>query len=637
MTAAKGTLAYNPNAPGSLDETGTVFFNLKNAGPICQEVDVKLVFGSQTQTQCTPGTTCCTASGTWAAKATKCDTAVQKAEYKCSSLDPGGNVMMREAFKGCTGTSATCGTAVENWAWSDWAVKVDCTTDQLCSVPDPTKLGTCVAATNPLCTKTDKYEAGASAATAYDLGDFNDDAVAKILDPKVHFKSATDVDWLSWHIADNVNFTDPKVHVEWTGADKLTVCAFYECEQAADGLSCEPVSCPAGTVPATDTWVSASTPNGCCLTAAVGTLDWKPVAPFFESFGDDSGTTYLSLKNASAVCQEVDVKIAFGDKTATQCTPKSTCCTDTGVWAAAATKCGTTALKTEYQCSSTAKGGDVQKREAFGGCTGTGATCSTSTTYWAWSAWATAVDCKTDEVCSVTSVTTPGVCKKAEYEMCKATDKYEAGATTNTAVDVGAFKDSDAAKVLDPDIHFNSATDADYIKYHIADAGNLSQPKVHVEWTGADKVKVCAWYSCDKGAYGEDCAPVTCPVGTSSNTNYDVSYGTPNGCCLTGTSGKIAFNADAPGLDESGWVYVRFENAGPVCQWVNVKTAFGGSETACGDGKCEGGESTSCKVDCGSCVGKCGAPYDSKAACQCDAFCADVGDCCWDLGLVCPK
>lgn len=75
---------------------------------------------------------------------------------------------------------------------------------------------------------------------------------------------------------------------------------------------------------------------------------------------------------------------------------------------------------------------------------------------------------------------------------------------------------------------------------------------------------------------------------------------------------------------------------------VAVPQNGGSTGPACGDGACNGGESTAtCPADCkpapnpNSCAGRCGQ-YDPDAPCQCDAGCQDGGDCCADIDQVCP-
>ena len=54
-----------------------------------------------------------------------------------------------------------------------------------------------ISGASALCGKTDKYEAGTSTKNSYSLGSYFDTSWQKTLYPKVHFKSATDADYLT--------------------------------------------------------------------------------------------------------------------------------------------------------------------------------------------------------------------------------------------------------------------------------------------------------------------------------------------------------------------------------------------------------------------------------------------------------
>ena len=638
MTAKTGVLSFKPDAAGSTDETGKVYLRMFSAAPICQEVTTKLVFGSKTATQCTPNTTCCSASGAYSATATKCATTALETQYKCSSSAKGASVQVRKSYAGCTGSSTTCSTATANRSWSAWSTYKSCTSAEVCSVSSLNTAGVCKAAVNPICSKFDKYETGTSINSAYNVGAYKDSSAAVFLSPEIIFGTQYDYDYLKYHITDEFNLTDPRVQIEFKGTDKVRVCAYYQCEKGTGGKDCKPVSCPAGTTASSFFSVSSASPNGCCMEAAAGTLAFKPDAP---NSNDETGWVYLRVSNASNVCQEVSAKLVFGSQAATVCNPNTTCCTASGSYATKATKCGSSALKTEYKCSSTANSGDVLVRKAYAGCAGSSTSCSTSSSNYSWSAWTTYKNCTSSEICSVTDPAIAGVCKTtgSSAPLCSAVDKYESGYSTTTAYNLGTFKDSAAATVLDPDVHFKTPYDSDYIRYSIEDAFNLNNPTVDVSWTAAESLEMCAWYRCNNGAGGKDCKDVACPSGTIKSKNSLVSGAAVNGCCQTGKTGNIKFTPDASGTNnETGWVYVRAVNKAPICQYVNTKVSFGGSTDACGDGKCTSGESTSCKQDCGgSCLGKCAAAYSSKNVCQCDAGCANAKDCCWDHNLYCAK
>ena len=632
MTAQKGAVVYSPSAAGTTDETGTVYFRATNAGPLCQEVKVKLVFGSKQQTQCTPNTACCTSSGTYANKGTKCKDTVSKTEYKCSSSGSGASILKRTAHPGCVGTSTYCSSLASYWSWTNWASYKKCSSSEVCSVTSTTTPGTCKPAVSPLCGKSDPWDGATVPSKANNLGNYDDTSAAKYLSPGVHFDSGSDWEYFKYHINDKTNLTNPKVGVDWTGADQVTVCGYYTCDAGPGGKECAAQKCPAGTTPTSKFTINSVNPNGCCKTATKGDFAFNPDA---AGTTDESGWAYLRISNASNICQEVSVKLTFGSQSQTQCTPNTTCCTAAGTYSAQKTKCATTAIDTEYKCSSAAQSGDVLVRKSYKGCTGYSTYCSSSSSNKSWTNWTVHTNCTYSQICSVPSTTVPGTCKNIGSLLCSASDQYEPGKSIFSAVDLGIYKDSDKAKMLEPDVHFNSGSDVDYFKWSIDDA-LFNDPTVHVDWTGAENVEVCAWYRCNNGGSGKNCVATKCPAGTTKNYNSSVSSTNPNGCCRTTKKGEIKFTPDASGTtNETGWAYMSMRNKAAVCQWVNTKISFGSSTVACGDGKLESGEG-SCAADQGTCVSKCGV-YNGSAKCQCDNACKGMGDCCWDKNLACDS
>ena len=572
---ASGTLHLEQLATSGSNHGGWVYFSGRNAAPICQEANIKLVFGKKISTPCKPGTTCCTSTGQISKKSTKCSSLITRTEYTCS----GNKVMRRRAYRGCTGSSAFCSFLQSNWHWTGWSTYKSCTTSQVCSVSDKTKPGTCVTKSDAVCKLTDKYASGGYYTTAYYLGGYSDSSSAKVMAPDVIFNSKYDSEYFRYRIKDSALLTDPKVHIEWEGADNVLTCAYYRCDKGASGKNCAPVKCPAGTSPSWASYVSGVNPNGCCMTAKKGTLAFSPDTP--GSF-DESGWVYFRMHNTGKVCQKVKTKLVFGSKQSTQCKPGTACCTGSGSYAAKGTKCKTTVLASEYACSSSLKGGDVRRRQAFHGCTGSSTTCSSSTAYRHWSSWSTYKNCSTSQVCSVPDKTKPGTCKAATNPLCSKTDKYAAANTYASAYNLGAYNDTSSAKFMSPKVLFNSTVDAEYFRYTIKDGFNLTDPRVHVEWTGSDKVTVCAYYRCHKGSNSKDCKPVKCPAGSLPSNNFYVSSAKPNGCCATAAKGKMAWTPDATGNDETGTAYLRFYNASSVCQEVSVKLQFGSqSSTQC--------------------------------------------------------
>ncbi len=599
---------------------------------ICQVKDG--LAACQKVAACDPKLTCCTASGTFASQATKCGTELLGSQFQCSGEAKGAKVQKRDAYGGCSGTAIGCSFLFYDLHFTAWSDVKTCKATEYCSVDADGTPG-CVVPPTVDCKAVDSWEGEEKTEAAKKIGSFKDSDPAKFLTPKPHLGSATDADFYTYDIADAANMTNPRVHIEWSAAGSVTVCAFYSCDKGKNGKECAPIICPSDSLTVSNPAASAVDGNGCCTQAYKGVIDFTVSAP---GTLDESGKVYFDIYNDSPFCQNVDVKLAFGSNLKTVCDPGKTCCTDAGQWAAQGTTCGTTALKKEYQCAGAKAGDDVQVREAFAGCTGTSGVCSTVTANQVFGAWKTLTDCKAGELCSVPDKTKPGTCVGGNDAVCKATDKFEGPTSTAESYDLGSYKDGQNSVMVKPNVHLNGVDDKDWFKYRVTDDPNLNDPVVDVEWVSTDKVTVCAYYQCTTSTNGKDCYPVTCPAGSTAFSNSAVSDVTPNGCCMTGQYGLLSFSPDAPGFfnaDETGWVYFNVKNAAPICQYAVVKLSFAGSTTACGDGVCEGSESSTCKTDCGSCDGKCGQPFSSGAACQCDSACGSIGDCCWDKPLVC--
>ncbi|MFZ4578663.1 MAG: hypothetical protein ACOYOB_09755 [Myxococcota bacterium] len=94
---------------------------------------------------CNAGTSCCTPDGDYAPKGAKCGDYVKKSEYKCAGIDKGADILVRESYSGCTGSSTWCSfDAADDW-WSDWKIYKTCSAAQYCSVASPNFPGTCTS------------------------------------------------------------------------------------------------------------------------------------------------------------------------------------------------------------------------------------------------------------------------------------------------------------------------------------------------------------------------------------------------------------------------------------------------------------------------------------------------------------
>ncbi len=347
-------------------------------------------------TACVPNSSCCTAEGKFAANTTLCGTAATTA-YQCS----GAMIQVRKQFSTCAGTSTGCyGTS----AWSAWTTVLTCATSDTCTVGALTStLPTCKPNPPNLCTVSDPFEGPEFTPDSKDLGTFGDASAALHVDPKVLLQSATDKDYFKFAITDDTNFYDPQVYIGWTAAKAVTVCAYYRCSLGAGGQDCAAVTCPFGSDPFTNGVVSAVKPNGCCKTAASGTLSWYPDATGL----DETGTVFFNVKNADPACQAVALKFGFGGSTTTKCDPGNTCCSGKGTYAASTVTCGW-ASKVQYKCSTINGISRLDKQTALGQCSGTSTSCNTTTT--TWGSWALDKPCVSPEVCTVGVPASGGTC-----------------------------------------------------------------------------------------------------------------------------------------------------------------------------------------------------------------------------------
>ena len=108
---------------------------------VCQSYEKCVATGDSADcvlnTPCQPGTQCCTANGQFAPLGAQCDTA-NKQQFSCSNNLPGGSVLKRDVYFGCTGYSAGCSYSPDNYFFTPWVDAVDCLPTEICNSPDLT-------------------------------------------------------------------------------------------------------------------------------------------------------------------------------------------------------------------------------------------------------------------------------------------------------------------------------------------------------------------------------------------------------------------------------------------------------------------------------------------------------------------
>ena len=357
--------------------------------------------------KCTTTDSCCGTGGVAEPAYKSCGGQVIATEYAC---DPGGTVVQkRTATAGCSGAGAVCSDSFVSWG--PWKNVEACTSGTACQVSDKTLPGSCVGGADPICSLPDSYEVGANFGTAADLGSQNDSDKAKLISPDIVLGSATDSDIVRYTIADAVNNLRPAVDLTWqAGAGPIEICAYVACLQGAGGKDCAALTCPAGTTPKTQPDVSGASVNGCCATGSTGDLQFVPDV----AGGDRSAVVWLQVTNQANKCQKVSLNLTFGSALVSACTPGTACCTSGGSWAPAGSACGADVLASEYQCSGTAPGNLIQRRDAKAGCSGSGASCSADPANWVWGPWVTQQPCSATEACAVPDKTKPGTCTQTQ-------------------------------------------------------------------------------------------------------------------------------------------------------------------------------------------------------------------------------
>lgn len=368
---------------------------------------------------------------------TACGTSALQVEWACD----GASMRKREAVAGCDGKSATtCSQEKTLQAWAPWASVQTCPQGQLCALSSSQVKPTCVTAPQctsdaqcndgKICTK-DVCEKGecshppgaagtpcgaAPLATEYSCG--SSGAIMRRFAVSTcdgsgtacPAKSTSPV-WGKWQVWKTCGFnetckvTDKTQPGTCVGAPKCkpdTTCCTAQGEYA-------PKASPCGTK-VVDTEVKCDGGKGGKLSIRTATAGC--------SGGSTSCFSYVSSYLAwgpwkvSKQCGALETCEVNYNKTQgscnkkTQCSANGSCCDKDGFYEPKGSKCGASALKTEERCqnapgSSSGKGGAIQERKAWRGCTGTSTYCSSSTTSLVWEPWVTKKTCPAAATCEV--------------------------------------------------------------------------------------------------------------------------------------------------------------------------------------------------------------------------------------------
>ena len=91
---------------------------------------------------CQPGSQCCTANGQWAPTGTPC-LPTGTTQFDCSNNLPGGSVITRDVFYGCSGVSKECSYGVADYYYSPWTTSSECLASEVCTADPDQSAASC--------------------------------------------------------------------------------------------------------------------------------------------------------------------------------------------------------------------------------------------------------------------------------------------------------------------------------------------------------------------------------------------------------------------------------------------------------------------------------------------------------------
>jgi len=372
-------------------------------------------------TTCYPSSTCCGKDGEYEKQGTKCSTSVWETEYRCDGAKA-GKVQKRRGYRGCTGKSTSCSYADENLAWDPWTTIKTCKATELCV---PSKYG------SPSCSNATQCKAGTTCCTGDGL-----------YAPKASKCGATAVDTKTRCTKDGKAIEERKAYPGCSGGG--TTCYQYTTSYYAWSPWTKKYTC-SGTSKCKESFSGAKCQGGstectpgytCCTPAGKWATQGSKCGNYASKTEYKCTTTgkggqvlrrrgYGGCTGKSSSCSSAAANLAWSQwetydtcekyeqctvssysgtcKNVSKCSPSQSCCTADGEYEKAGSKCGSWPTKTEYKCSSAAKGGDVMKKELFTGCSGTsGYSCSSKTEHLWSEGWKLDKDCPTTQYCYVT-------------------------------------------------------------------------------------------------------------------------------------------------------------------------------------------------------------------------------------------
>jgi hypothetical protein len=383
---------------------------------VCQVSDAKTPGTCVGAPDCTPGSACCTAKGTWVEKGGACGTSTVATEYQCLG-SAGGQIQTRTAVAGCSGYGSSCSSYYP--AWGAWTTQTTCKANQICTESYSTSLApTCKAACtagSTCCTADGTFAAKGTicGTTAWDSETKCSGTAkgAQILERKAYAGclgasttcsySSSDYGWTDWKpiktcLSTEVCELDSWGDAKCASAVKCTPgskCCTSEGLYAGSKVSCGSA--------AFATEYSCSGPEkggkvlkrtadyGCSNTAASCSYDKADyVWGAWSTYDQCLATEVCEADSWGANCVN-----------AIKCTAGSQCCTADSAYAPVTQACGTSIAASEYKCAGTAKGSAIEKRTASYACSGTSTSCSYNSANYIWGAWKADSSCTAAQYC----------------------------------------------------------------------------------------------------------------------------------------------------------------------------------------------------------------------------------------------
>lgn len=439
-------------------------------------------------------------------------------EYQCASK---GTIAVRYAVSSCDGVSGVCPETTKAPVWGPWKTWKTCGFNEVCKVADPKQPGVCTGAPKCQPGTTCCTGAGEYAAKATACGDKVVDAEAKCEGTKggkllvreakagcsggstsCYSYVSSYLAWGPWTVKQQCG---PKetCEVDYTGSKgsctKKTQCTanatccdsdgFY----AAKGSKC-------GTSPWKTEVQCSGSGKGAKIQERKGWRGCSGASTYCSSLAENlvwDAWTDVKTCPAAALCE-----VSFGTaKCVTACNPTQTCCSDQGEYSPKGTKCGSWSVKSEQKCSGSGKGAAIEQREAWYGCSGSGASCSYSSGDYAWGPWTVKTQCKAWQSCAVkfSSPSCVSTCDPTDA-CCDATGEYEkSGKQCSQSASTTETKCSgpgQGGKILERKGYRGCSGTSAYCSY-------LSE---HYWWSPWTEKKACAAAEYCKGTYSHYCS-----------------------------------------------------------------------------------------------------------------------------------